>query len=206
MTDEMRGSDLHSSMRIAAIVLAGGKGSRYGGVAKGLLELSPGVCILERTIAEIRSSGIERIAISANDADPYAAFGLTVIADLRPGLGPIGGIEAGLAHFRGEEYDAVLFLPCDLPGITRQEISTLISEFSESGARAVYAQDGSFFDHPICTVVHIDLLDDVTGLIDEGRRKIADVWARIGATPVTFEDAAPFYNVNTPADLARWKG
>ena len=205
-TDKVRGSDLHSSMRIAAVVLAGGKGSRYGGVAKGLLEPSPGVCILEGTIAEIRSSGIERIAISANDADPYAAFGLTVIPDLRPGLGPIGGIEAGLAHFRSEEYGAVLFLPCDLPAITRQEISKLISKFSESGAHAVYAQDGSFFDHPLCAVVHIALLDDVTGLIDEGHRKIADAWARLGAAPVPFEDAAPFYNVNTPADFARWKG
>jgi len=180
--------------------------SRYGGVAKGLIELSPGVCILERAIAEIRSSGVEDVAISANDAGPYAAFGLAVIPDLRPGLGPIGGIEAGLAHFRGGEHDAVLFLPCDLPAITRQELSRLISGFSESGARAVYAQDGSFRDHPLCAIVHIDVLDDVSKIIDEGRRKIAEVWAKIGAKPVLFEDTAPFYNVNTPADLARWKG
>lgn len=201
----MRGSDLDSSMRIAAIVLAGGRGARYGGVAKGLLELSPGVSMLERTIAEILSSGVEDVAISANDPEPYWSFGLTAIPDLRPGLGPIGGIEAGLEHFRGE-HEAVVFVPCDLPAITRQEISKLISKFNESGAQVVYAQDGLFVSQPLCAVVHSDLLAAIRGLVAEGHRKVADMWARLGGVAVQFEDAAPFYNVNTPADLARWKG
>jgi hypothetical protein len=130
---------------------------------------------------------------------------LQSIPDLRPGIGPIGGIEAGLEHFRGE-HDAALFVPCDLPGITRQEISRLISKFNESGAQVVYAQDGLFVSHPLCAIVHSGLLTVIRGLVAEGHRKVADMWARLGGAAVRFEDAAPFYNVNASADLALSKG
>lgn len=190
--------------RTAAVLLAGGRAQRYGGTPKGLIELSPRLSILARIIAEIRSSGVGGIAISANDDDLYRAFGLPIIADLRMGLGPIAGIEAGLAHFR-QDYEAVLFLPCDLPAITCREISRLISEFYESGVCLVYAQDARFFSHPLCTVMRNDLGPQISRLVDQGHRKLTDIWASLGAVPVVFEDAAPFYNVNTPADLARWR-
>jgi molybdopterin-guanine dinucleotide biosynthesis protein A len=177
---------------------------RYGNAPKGLIELSPGLTVLARTISEIRSSAVHAIAISANDDEPYRAFGLPIVADTRTGVGPIGGIEAGLAHFR-QDHEAVLFLPCDLPAITCREISRLISEFYESGACVVYAQDARFFSHPLCTVMRNDLGTDISRLIDEGHRKLADIWAMLSGKPVVFEDDRPFFNVNSAADLARWK-
>ena len=191
--------------KTAAVILAGGGAHRYGGAPKGLIELSPSLTILARTVAEIRSSGVDDIAISANDGESYRAFGLPIIPDLRIGLGPIGGIEAGLAHFR-LDHEAVLFLPCDLPAITCREISRLISEFHESGACVVYAEDAGFLSHPLCTVMRNDLRPEISRLIDEGRRKLTEIWEKLGGEPVMFEADRPFFNVNTPADLARWRG
>ncbi|MHB9037773.1 MAG: molybdenum cofactor guanylyltransferase [Armatimonadota bacterium] len=197
-------TSIHSN-KFAAVVLAGGRASRYGGVAKGLIEISPGTSIIAKMIEVIRGAGLTEIAISANDLEPYKTFGLPILADLRAGLGPVGGIEAGLSHFR-EISDAVLFLPCDLPSITKNEISTLISAFEKSEAKVVFARDGSFFGHPLCAVVHNAVLPSVSKFIDEGHRKISELWASLGAVPVQFDDGTPFYNVNTPADLACWKG
>jgi molybdopterin-guanine dinucleotide biosynthesis protein A len=193
------------SRKTAAVILAGGRAHRYSGAPKGLIELSPGQTILARTIAEIRSSGVGDIAISANDDDLYGNLGLPIIPDLRTDLGPIGGIEAGLAHFR-QDYEAVLFLPCDLPAVTCREISRLVSEFYESGVCLVYAQDARFLSHPLCTVVRNDLGPEISRLVDEGHRKLTDIWASLGGKPVTFQDDEPFYNVNAPADLDRWRG
>ncbi len=192
-------------MKLAAVILAGGKASRYSGGAKGLIEVGPGVNIISRAIEEIRRAGAAEIAISADSSEPYAVFGLPILADLRTGLGPVGGIEAGLSHFQ-RTTGGVIFLPCDLPGITRREISTLVSVFDGSGAKVVFARTGAFFDHPLCAVVHNASLHAVSGFIDRGGRKITQLWTSLEAMPVQFEDEAPFFNVNTPADLACWKG
>ena len=162
-----------------------------------------GASILENTIREVTSSGVEEITIAANDPEPYKPYGLPVIPDLRPGIGPLGGIEAGLAHY-ARRYEAVLFLPCDLPGITSREISALISAFDNESGLIVFAQAGHFFDQPLCTIVPNALHQAISKAIDDGKRKVGDVWRELGAVVVHFDDPAPFFNVNTPEDMARW--
>ena len=191
-------------LRIAGAVLAGGRALRYGGRPKGLLEVAPGVTILERTLREMKAAGLQEIAISANAPEPYRALGRAVVPDLRPGGGPLYGVEAVLAHHRGR-FDATLFLPGDLPGITRGEALALAEDFRRGGAGVVVAETGLSFWHPLCIVVHNDVLGAVARALDEGRRGAGELWRALGARPVPFEDAASFFNVNAPEDLARWR-
>ena len=191
-------------LRLAGAVLAGGRALRYGGRPKGLLEITPGVTILERTLREMGAAGVAEIAISANDPEPYRRFGRAVVPDLRPGGGPLCGVEAVLARHRGRS-DATLFLPCDLPGITRGEVSALAENFRRGEARVVVAETGLSFWHSLCIVVHNDVLDAVTRALDERRLRVRDLWRALGARPVPFEDAVPFFNVNAPEDLAQWR-
>ena len=190
--------------RFAAAILSGGKATRYGGAAKGLLEAAPGVSILDRTIREVVSSGITQIAILANDGEPYEPLGLPIVPDLRKGIGPLGGVEAALAHYAGR-CDAVLFLPCDLPGITSEQISALLGAYAQGDEQVVFAETAHSFEQPLCAVVHNGLLGAVSKAIDEGKRKIGDVWHELGAATVHFDDPTPFFNVNTPDELARWR-
>ena len=101
-------------LEIGGVILAGGNANRLGGCAKGVIQVSKGFSIVEKLINEFLKTGIDTIVIAANDPAPYLHFGVEVISDIRPGIGPMGGIESGLMHFTGR-FDAVMFVPCDMP-------------------------------------------------------------------------------------------
>jgi molybdopterin-guanine dinucleotide biosynthesis protein A len=80
---------------VAAAIIAGGAGRRLGGRVKALIEIE-GATVLDRQLA-VLAPRCAAIAISANDPAPFHGRGLPVIADPRPGLGPLAGIAAALA-------------------------------------------------------------------------------------------------------------
>lgn len=188
----------------AAAILAGGNARRLGGIAKGNIEVSNGVSIIERLINELARAGINNIVIAANDFEPYQNYGVKVIADIRVDLGPIGGIESVLAHFAGQS-DAVMFVPCDMPNITAKEILALKKGFIETESPIVFAETAGFFWHPLCTVVHNDLKEQVSSAIDRGQRKIRDVWRQLKAVSVQFPDETAFININNSTELKSWR-
>ncbi len=189
--------------RLLAAILAGGAASRYGGRPKGLLEIAPGLTIIENEIRQLRRAGLGEIVIVANDAQPYSELGLQVIPDLRSGCGPLAGIEAALSH-SARRFEATLFLPCDLPGITAKEISRLCTAFANAQARIAVCTTGPCSVQPLCTVVQNGLLPEIAAALDRGERSPRRLWHHLGALQVSFADAAPFHNVNEPADLAAW--
>ena len=190
--------------RIAAVILAGGNARRLGGIAKGAIEVGKGASIIERLLKEFAGANINNIVIAANDSKPYQHFGVEIIADIREGIGPIGGIESGLAHFAGQS-DAVMFVPCDMPNISAKEMSALKEGFIETEAPVVFAETAGFFWHPLCAVVHNDLASDISTAIDEGERKIRKFWQQVNADKVLFDDETAFLNINCLADMDRWR-
>ena len=155
--------------RIAGAVLAGGQAVRYRGKPKGLLEAVTCRSIIEEEIRQLNPAGIDidEVIIVASDPEPWSNCTLKTVLDLRPGLGPLAGIEAALAYY-GQSHDATLFLPCDLPGITTNEISCLQAAFTNNSALVAVAVTSEFFCEPLCTVVHNALLETVSQAIDAG--------------------------------------
>lgn len=188
----------------AGAILAGGEASRYAGAAKGLLETRTGVTIIGTLIEEMTASGLSEVIVVANDAEPYRGFGRKVVRDLRRDIGPLAGIEAALAYY-ATRSESVLFCPCDLPGMTRREISTLASAYAKAPGGVVVAETMDFFWHPLCAVVHNDLLAEISRAIDDGVRRPRQLWRDLGAVPVRFDDETAFFNVNTPEDMDRWR-
>lgn len=188
---------------IRAAILAGGRASRYRGLPKGLLPLPEGAAILARTIRVVRESGIEYAFLVANDPKPYRPLGLEIIADRRPGFGPLAGIEAALHHCLGR-CQGLLVLPCDLPGITVGVVSRLQAAFARQQPPVTVAEMTDGFWQPLCAIVRPDILPAVTRALDAGRRGVYRLWRELGAAPELFPDPRPFFNINTPEDLARW--
>ena len=79
---------------VTGAILAGGRGSRAGGVDKGLVEID-GEAAVVRVARGLRAQAA-RIVVSANrNLDRYAALGFDAVADDRPGFaGPLAGIAA----------------------------------------------------------------------------------------------------------------
>ena len=198
MTTQLRRSTL------AGAVLAGGKARRWGGVAKGALEVATGVSAVQRLIVELNRAGAEDVIILANDPGPYRNYDAQIVPDLRADVGPLAGIEAGLSHFVGR-HDAVLFVPCDLPAFTAREIVTLKEAFLYRRAPVVFAETAGSVWHPLCVVVRVDNLAAISAAIDAGRRRVRKVWQRLAAERVLFDDEQAFVNLNRPSDLRHWR-
>ena len=162
--------------------------------------------LIENLADQMKGAGIDDVIICANDSDLYARFGLEVVGDLHPGSGPLGGVEAALGRSAGRA-DAVCFCPCDLPGMTSVQFARLMRAFAErpEDAGIVYAQTSDFFWHPLCALVHNDSLGSIRRALEGGTRSVRRLWAELRAVGVMFEDPTPFFNINTPDDMARWK-
>jgi molybdenum cofactor guanylyltransferase len=191
------------NIRLAAAILTGGLARRYGGVPKGLRSLPDGTTILSRTVTALQTAGLNRILLVANDQAPYRDLGLPMAYDDRPGCGPLGGIVTALRYWTGQA-DGVLFLPCDLPALTATEVAVLAAAFDPPRAPLVAARIADGRWQPLCSVVQVGMLATLTAALERGERSVWRLWEQLGAEPVPFADDAPFFNVNTPEDLAQW--
>jgi molybdopterin-guanine dinucleotide biosynthesis protein A len=98
-----------------AIILAGGRGQRLGGVDKPAVTIGAAT-LLDRTVAAV--TGAENIVI-AGDA---TAEGCISVIEREPFGGPVSGIAAALPH---TSADRVLVVACDHPFVDRA-VATLI--------------------------------------------------------------------------------
>ncbi|MBN9563124.1 MAG: molybdenum cofactor guanylyltransferase [Alphaproteobacteria bacterium] len=184
-------------MRVAGLVLAGGRGSRLGGVDKPLLQVG-GASILARVIDALRPE-VRWLAISANgDPARFSGFGAPVLPDGdTAGEGPLAGLAAGLAWAAGLGAEHVLTAPGDTP-------------FLPSGLARSLAPPPSFaaragVDHPLVALWPVAVLDRLRAVLSApGSRAVAGFGREIGMRRVEFPASGPdpFMNINTPDDLA----
>jgi molybdopterin-guanine dinucleotide biosynthesis protein A len=91
-----------------AVVLAGGRGSRLGGVDKAALTVD-GVTLVDRAVAAAR--GVRSCVV----VGPVAVTAAVSVVQEEPAFsGPVAGLAAGLAALGRDASDAVLVLACDL--------------------------------------------------------------------------------------------
>lgn len=107
-------------------ILAGGKGKRLGGAAKGLISVA-GKTILERQL-ELAPQFAE-VMLVGGDASPYREVlarhpAVRVVPDAVPGKGAPGGVHAALAVAR---TGWVVAIACDMPFISAKVLEVLLS-------------------------------------------------------------------------------
>lgn len=187
---------------IAGLILAGGRSSRMGGGDKALLSLGGGT-ILSRVIGRFAPQ-VATLALNTNSgAAEFAACGLPLLRDAIGGFqGPLAGIHAGLAwasalpgvtHLATASVDAP-FLPLDL-----------VARLASGDRRLVAVARSAGRLHPTCALWPLDLAASVDAFLREREtRKVMTLVEEAGYRIVDFDVAPfdPFFNVNTPDDLA----
>ena len=186
-------------IEVTGIVLAGGQGSRMGGVDKGL-QLFRGKPMVAHAIERLGEQ-VGELLINANrNAEAYGQFGYRVIADEIEGFaGPLAGFERGLAHARGE---LVVTVPCDSPFLPPDLVSRLRAALELDEADLAVATTGGRAQ-PVFSLMRRSVLPSLRRFMSSGERKIDRWYSVLKVAEVAFDDVPDaFLNINTREELA----
>ena len=188
------------------VLLAGGLGRRMGGGDKPLRSIA-GRTILER-VTERLAPQCEGLILNANgDPARFAWTGLPVVPDTVPGFaGPLAGILAALdwAAVNRPDLAWVASAAADSPFIPIDFVPRLHAARATAGVPLACAESGGQA-HPVNGLWPVALREDLRdALVIEDIRKIDRWTARHGIARAAWpaEPVDPFFNANTPEDLA----
>ena len=197
---------------ITGLILAGGRGSRMGGVDKGLQTFN-GLPLAQHALKRLQMGGsVGPILLNANrNLTAYEAFGAPVWPDeLADYAGPLAGFLTGLAHCK---TPFLLTVPCDSPLFPLDLVPRLAQALEAAGADMAMAaapetgQDGQLQvrSQPVFCLLRVTLLDSLTQFTQAGGRKIGAWTAQHNTVLVPFDqpgdDPRAFCNTNTLAEL-----
>lgn len=188
---------------IAGVILAGGRSSRMGGRDKALVELG-GQCLLDRLSARF-SPQVSELAINTNAELGEAARGHKLLPDRFAGFpGPLAGIHAGLCW--AETMPGVTHLATasvDTPFLPADFVARLAGACADGASVALARSDGRL--HPTCALWPVALRARLDAFLEAGTsRKVMSFAEAAGYVAVDFPAIPfdPFFNINTPEDLA----
>jgi molybdopterin-guanine dinucleotide biosynthesis protein A len=195
---------------ITGLILAGGRGSRMGGVDKGLQNFN-GIPLALHTLMRLGPQ-VETVMVNANrNLSAYESFGASVWPDASGDFaGPLSGFLVGLER---AETPYLLTVPCDTPRLPLDLAERLASALVREGADIAMAAapevkpDGSteVRAQPVFCLLKIELSESLVVFTHAGGRKI-DAWtAQHKTVLVPFDtptdDPLAFANINTLTEL-----
>ncbi|HSC63942.1 MAG TPA: molybdenum cofactor guanylyltransferase MobA [Caldimonas sp.] len=186
---------------ITGLVLAGGRGSRMGGVDKGL-QTYLGMPLAMHALMRL-SPQVGEVMINANrNLAAYESMGAPVWPDALPDYpGPLAGFLAGLEHC-ATPYLATV--PCDSPHFPEDLVARLGDRLDAEDAEIAIAatrEDGELRLQPVFCLMKATVLESLVDFTAGGRRKI-DAWtATLRHVAVEFDEAGAFVNANTIDEL-----
>lgn len=197
---------------ITGLILAGGRGSRMGGVDKGLQTFN-GMPLALHTLTRLQmGGGVGSVMINANrNLSAYESFGASVWPDgLADYAGPLAGFLTGLERC---ETPYLVTVPCDTPLLPLDLVPRLAKALEVANADIAMAaapetdKTGKIQvrPQPVFCLLRVELLESLLKFTQEGGRKI-DTWTALHNTVlVPFDlpgdDANAFCNTNTLAEL-----
>lgn len=184
---------------VTGLILAGGLARRMGGGDKGLRPFR-GKPMVAHAIERLAPQ-VDALIINANqNREAYEALGHPVIADAVTGYaGPLAGLHAGLCACT---TPLLVTAPCDSPFLPLDLVGRLYAELTNAGAQLAVAQTGGRAQ-PVFALCRREVLDNLTGYLAGGGRKVDAWYAALSVVEVPFDDETAFANINTPEELER---
>lgn len=195
---------------ITGLILAGGRGSRMGGVDKGLQNFN-GMPLALHTLMRLQLQ-VGTVMINANrNLSAYESFGAEVWPDvLADYAGPLAGFLTGLERC---ETPYMVTVPCDTPRFPLDLVSRLAAALEREGAEIAMAagperdEQGQLKvrTQPVFCLLKVELLESLVKFTQGGGRKI-DAWTAQHSTVVVpfdqaGDDPLAFANANTLVEL-----
>ncbi|MDI6838932.1 MAG: molybdenum cofactor guanylyltransferase MobA [Rhizobiaceae bacterium] len=193
--------------RSPGIILAGGLSRRMGENKAAVLL---GGKTMIRHVAERLAPQVSSLVVNAPEGAD-AGLGLPLVPDTIAGHpGPLAGVLAGLRHAEklARPPRHIVTVPADTPFLPRDLVERLEAALPADDAIVVASSMGR--SHPVIALWPIAVADDLEEwLADPGNRRLQAFIARHPSAAVDFPPIEtkrgpldPFYNVNTPDELA----
>ena len=186
---------------ITGLILAGGRGSRMGGVDKGL-QNHLGIPMAMHALMRLGPQ-VEHVMINANrNLGAYEAFGVPVWPDALPDQpGPLAGFLTGLERC---ETPYLVTVPCDTPDfpddLVARLAAALVAQDADIAMAATPSDDGVQVQ-PVFCLMKSTLMESLMAFTQSGQRKIDKWTAQHRCINVLFSDANAFFNANTAEEL-----
>ena len=183
-------------MQVAGFVLVGGSSSRMG---RDKARLPIGTHLLVEDVAA-KVKAVASNVMLVGQQDRYSDLQVECLPDLRPGLGPLAGIEAALFSGRGEHN---LIVGCDMPGLDPMWLERLVNAAKKRGARCIVSRDETGALHPLCAIYHQACLPDIRAALDARHLRLLDVIQGLHADFMDIERT--ILNINNPSQWVDWQ-
>lgn len=184
---------------ITGLILAGGKGSRMGGVDKGLV-LYRGRPLVEYVIGTMKPQCAGLLLSVNRSEEAYARYGIAMVRDAEAGFpGPLAGFAAALERI---ETDYLAVAPCDSPFLPADYVERLARALAGHPDRLAAAARTAGREQAVFVLLSKKALPLVKEALKEGRLAVHR-WLNetVHAVWVDFEDGHAFENMNRPEDL-----
>ena len=187
-----------SASHLSAVVLAGGKSSRFGR-DKAEMEFS-GQRVLDGLMEILGEFPFQKLAVvSARGQERDWPEPILALQDDQEDLGPMGGIAAALRHLPG----GILVTACDMPLVSGALIEWLLGNYDAHADAVIPRHHGGI--EPLLGIYEKSFLLPLDEAIQAGRYALhfilEEANVRFVDVPEPFQ--AEFANVNTPEDYKR---
>lgn len=185
-------------------ILAGGKGTRLGGVEKSQLEIC-GLKIIDRLMSEF--SEFNTVIVCRNEEQKRLFEGYDCITDTIENFGPLAGIHSALDHFK----DRVAVLACDMPFVKKEVVEVIYGTAESENIDVLMPiwSDGRI--EPLLSAYSPSIIPEIERSFEMNERKILKPVFR--CDNVAFycaeclrkvdKNLVSFFNINTREDLRR---
>ena len=157
-----------SEGRIGAIVLAGGRSSRFG--RDKLAEIVDGQSLLERAIVAALAVASDVVVVIAPGPDRPVPAGARLVHDTNAFQGPLAGLAIGLAALE-PDVDRAVVVGGDMPSLIPAVLARLSAALGATTDAAVLDVDGRSVPLPMAVRRHV-ALPVARALLDAGEHRL----------------------------------
>ncbi|MDA3906781.1 MAG: molybdenum cofactor guanylyltransferase [Bacteroidales bacterium] len=185
---------------ICAVVLAGGKCTRYKGENKAFLKIDDET-FYDRTISLLRNI-FEEIVVITNDPDDFPKDNIPKYQDIIKNIGPLGGIHTALSN--AGEFDAIFIVAVDMPYLDEDTIRKITKNFLEQDIDILIPKIGDNIE-PLSAIYSIKILARLNEYLKATNNFSIRSFLKVVNTTffeldATQDNKKSFYNINSPLD------
>lgn len=196
-------------MSLRAIILTGGRSTRFGGRHKPAVEIE-GISVLQRLVGALTevetTHGLSLEITVAGSREGMPELGdakIVVVREDPPFTGPLAGIARGVEHFSKEPDSTVLVLAGDLPFVTGAALWRLVETSRATQTVATPIDDSGYPQYLFAAWPERLLRRRLGALETVENQPVRRLYADVTLAEVQLDERV-FTDIDSPEDLARW--